>query len=342
MTPAMTRTITSSASRTSDGFHWPTKFSNFTLGVPELVDFNATAQAFAAVATSKNRVGDSLVDNTVNSGPIGDIDARGIIKVRDTSRPSAAKRLLGNSIAYEPGDTLTYTISVSNPTPSVIRGTVEDVATFQVMNADGTLGPVQEHSRQAFTIGPLAPFEGTEITYTLTAPGQPGVLRNGITFQCVDCPPPPPVCTINCDPQPEVCVGGCPVFIGGGIVITEMVLDPKRDWNDSSGGNSVPFDDTAGTGVIDANDIWIEVSSGTTGTADWQVCLTDAVGARICKTLGPPSITSQTRLLTGFGAAVLPVGKVEVIDQGGVVRQTLDIAAINAITGAATGRTTNR
>jgi hypothetical protein len=116
-----------------------------------------------------------------------------------------------------------------------------------------------------------------------------------------------------------------------------MVLNPQRDWNDSSGGSAVPFDDQPGNGTIDANDIWIEITGGTTGTETWEVCLVDAVNARICRPLGPPTTTSQTRLLTGFGAAVLPIARVEVVDTASLVRQTLDITAIEAALGTATG-----
>jgi hypothetical protein len=124
----------------------------------------------------------------------------------------------------------------------------------------------------------------------------------------------------------------------GGIVITEMVLDPKQDWNDTSGGNGVPFDATPGTGAVDVNDIWIEISTPTTGTENWTIRLTDVAGGTSSKVLGPVSIAGPpVRVLSGFGSVVMPIVKVELVDQSGVVRQTLDIAAMQGVLGPATG-----
>lgn len=48
-------------------------------------------------------------------------------------------------------------------------------------------------------------------------------------------------------------------FISLSVVINEAVTDPQQDWNDSAGGNSVPFDDTPGTGTITETDEWVEL-----------------------------------------------------------------------------------
>ena len=45
----------------------------------------------------------------------------------------------------------------------------------------------------------------------------------------------------------------------GSILINEVSTDPQQDWNDSEGGNAVPFDDMAGSGTIGTTDEWIEL-----------------------------------------------------------------------------------
>jgi hypothetical protein len=140
------------------------------------------------------------------------------------------------------------------------------------------------------------------------------------------------------NPPPECFPRPVPVLIAtGGIVITEMVLAPVRDWNDSSGGNGTPFDGTPGTGTVDQDDVWIEISSGTTGTETWIIRLTDSAGATFEQALGPPTVTSQTRLLTNWGLGSAPIVLVQVVDQSGLVRQTLDIVAIEQALGPVTG-----
>lgn len=131
--------------------------------------------------------------------------------------------------------------------------------------------------------------------------------------------------------------------MGGGPVISEMVLRPMRDWNDSSGGNGIPFDDQPGDGTVDNADIWVEITSPTTGTENWQVVLIDDTGAEFGQVLGPPIIfapdptRAPVRVLSGFGVGTAPIVRVEVRDQNGLVRQTLDIVAIEAILGPPTG-----
>ncbi len=49
---------------------------------------------------------------------------------------------------------------------------------------------------------------------------------------------------------------------GGHIVINEIVTDPKRDWNDTSGGDADPFGPIPGTGSVTSSDEWIELYNG--------------------------------------------------------------------------------
>jgi hypothetical protein len=136
--------------------------------------------------------------------------------------------------------------------------------------------------------------------------------------------------------QAAVIVSDVPQLPGGPVIL-ELALSPQQDWNDSAGGNGVPFDAIPGNGVIDGSDVWVEVSGGTTGTQNWVVELRDATGATFTQTLGPPVITSQTRILSGFAIGTHPIVRVRVIDQNGVVRQEIDIAAMEAVLGTATG-----
>jgi hypothetical protein len=52
------------------------------------------------------------------------------------------------------------------------------------------------------------------------------------------------------------------------LVINEIVTDPQADWSDSVGGNSTPFDATAGTDTPAAGDEWIEVYNAGTCAVD--------------------------------------------------------------------------
>lgn len=55
---------------------------------------------------------------------------------------------------------------------------------------------------------------------------------------------------------------------GNSLVINELVITPQRDWNDSGGGNKIPFDSIPGPteaegGDVDADDQYIEIFNGT-------------------------------------------------------------------------------
>jgi hypothetical protein len=123
----------------------------------------------------------------------------------------------------------------------------------------------------------------------------------------------------------------------GGPIVTELVLAPRRDWNDTAGGNGTPFDGAPGSGTVDQNDVWIEVSSLTTGTNTWRIRLTDAAGQTYEQVLPQASGTRQTQLMTGWGLSASPIVLVQLLDGLGVERTRLDIAAIEQVLGPATG-----
>lgn len=54
------------------------------------------------------------------------------------------------------------------------------------------------------------------------------------------------------------------------VVITEAITDPQQDWNDSAGGNGIPFDDIVGTGTVGTTDEWIELWNTSEEAIDLQ------------------------------------------------------------------------
>jgi hypothetical protein len=71
------------------------------------------------------------------------------------------------------------------------------------------------------------------------------------------------------------------------VRINEVVTDPQHDWNDSSGGNGIRFDDQPGTGTITDTDEWLELvnaSSQSVSLRDWRLVMIDTTPAT--ETLG--------------------------------------------------------
>jgi hypothetical protein len=65
------------------------------------------------------------------------------------------------------------------------------------------------------------------------------------------------------------------------VVINEIVADPQRDWNDSSGGGT-PFDATPGNGSVTGADEWVELYNGSDVVVDltgWTLVMTDTTPA---------------------------------------------------------------
>jgi hypothetical protein len=65
------------------------------------------------------------------------------------------------------------------------------------------------------------------------------------------------------------------------VVINEVVADPQRDWNDSSGGGT-PFDATPGNGSVTGADEWVELYNGSGVVVDltgWTLVMTDTTPA---------------------------------------------------------------
>lgn len=82
-----------------------------------------------------------------------------------------------------------------------------------------------------------------------------------------------------------------------GVIITEVVTDPQRDWNDTDGGNSVAFDRFPGTGTIGSSDEWIELENSSVETMslkDWRLEMLD--GSDATEFFSQPSSTLQFSL----------------------------------------------
>lgn len=63
------------------------------------------------------------------------------------------------------------------------------------------------------------------------------------------------------------------------VVINEVVVDPQQDWNDSQGGDGVPFSSTPGVGAVTASDEWIELYNNSGITLDmtgWTLEMIDS------------------------------------------------------------------
>ncbi|MBN1878904.1 Ig-like domain-containing protein [bacterium] len=104
----------------------------------------------------------------------------------------------------------------------------------------------------------------------------------------------------------------------GKIVINEVVVDPQQDWNDSEGGDGIPFSDTPGSGAITTSDEWIELYNTSGQTLDltgWTLEMIDTtpethvIGSGSGTEIVYPTSASVTNFLPGSYLVVgNPVG----------------------------------
>jgi len=95
------------------------------------------------------------------------------------------------------------------------------------------------------------------------------------------------------------------------IVINEIVVTPVRDWNDSEGGDGVPFSPAPGDGPATSGDEWIELLNASSSTVDmrhYRLIVFDGfnlfTAARSATRLGAPATTA---MVYGTGADVSSV-----------------------------------
>ncbi len=65
----------------------------------------------------------------------------------------------------------------------------------------------------------------------------------------------------------------------GGVVINEVVVDPQQDWNDSEGGDAIPFNTVPGSGTVSISDEWVEIHNASGQTVDltnWTLEMNDS------------------------------------------------------------------
>jgi hypothetical protein len=314
-------------------------------------------------------VGRSRVTNFITIPVLGSVQAIGSITVTEVcSTPFSAKEREGGDTAlYSPGEQIPYVITVGNPTSHPLEDVVAtDIATYKVAHPTG--GPDDEvEVTQVIPIGRLEARSYIEIPILLTAPTTfYGTIHNRVsvasgssnpvlftdTLPCQirgNCPPPPPLPPEN-EPDPPVITScaqspppaGCITQPSPAVVvpvapfITELVLAPQQDWNDSAGGNGRAFDAVPGNGTVDGNDVWVEVVA-TTGTASWTITLTDATGATFSQVVGAPAPGPFVKVVSGFNVGASPVVRVDVIDQLGLTRQSIDVTGVENVVGAVSG-----
>jgi len=124
-----------------------------------------------------------------------------------------------------------------------------------------------------------------------------------------------------------------------GVVINEIVPAAMLDWNDSAGGNGVPFDAIPGTGVIDATDQWIEILN--TGTNQmligWTLELIAAGGATTVVPIATTPFFSGQLLVIPSPVNLATIVTLRLKDSTGFVWDDVDLAAVTAALGPATG-----
>ncbi|MBI2338779.1 MAG: lamin tail domain-containing protein [Deltaproteobacteria bacterium] len=72
------------------------------------------------------------------------------------------------------------------------------------------------------------------------------------------------------------------VIESGDVHFTEVVTDPRQDWNDSSGGDGFLFNSMPGTGTVGSTDEWIEIQNGREESVDltgWRLEMNDGTDA---------------------------------------------------------------
>ncbi len=76
----------------------------------------------------------------------------------------------------------------------------------------------------------------------------------------------------------------------GAVRINEVCASPVQDWNDSAGGNGIPFDDSPGNGQVTSEDEWVELLNSAAGSTNFSnYTLTVYAG---------PTLLQETRLVT--------------------------------------------
>jgi uncharacterized repeat protein (TIGR01451 family) len=295
------------------------------------VRFTVPAGLAATTLRNEARVNFEQVDPAVTEHTVA--NATIVLRKSILDAGPGAITAPGQAPALRAGDTVTYRLEVTNTSAGQTAATtVSDTPALEATSATG-----------AVTVTPLAPIAIpvpallAGQTFTTTASVTVPAGANGQRL----------VNRASLVAAPGVAAGvaienGIYEPGPGGLLITEMVLDPRQDWSDSGPSNLAgdePFDDHPGTGAVDSGDVWVEISTPVTATEQWRVELTDAAGATYSRPFGPAPAgpSSAVRVLRGFGQMALPVTRVRVIDEGGTIRQDVDVEALEANYAEVTG-----
>jgi hypothetical protein len=257
-----------------------------------------------------------------------------------------------DTFTYEASDgtdnsnTATVTISVANHPPvanndaySVDKNDTLDVLIPGVLSNDTDVdgdpltavlinsvssGSLAFNSDGSFTYTPNLGFEGT-ITFTYEASDGKGNSNTATV-------------TISVNPY-------LPTLPR--VLINEVVVDPKQDWNDSGGdGDGIPFNDKPGSSIapstnVTTSDQWVEVTNigAPVDLTGWTLTFVGSGGTVETVLLGTTILAPGQYLVLGHpGGVVMPVDtKLSIQDPAGLDMDQIDLGVIRGLVGPATG-----
>ena len=250
------------------------------------------------------------------------------------------KNLVNISIYIPPGDPIEYELFYFNP----LDQKLVNVYVFDELLLNG-----QVVESRAIYMGNVSPYEAVMLPVTFTMPSTVGQADNviiwvsrtishdpdppGPTPTPTPPPPPPPIPSPTPTPMPTP----PPVFTGPsiswGIVFNEFVLDPQSDWNDSMGGDMVPFNSTPGVGAITGADRWLEL--GILGFPifapgidfeHWDIEYPTTTGTNTVN-VGPFTVVGGDYIIWPLPADFAPTGTIKLMTPQGLVFDEVDIGA---------------
>ncbi len=252
--------------------------------------------------------------------------------------PTLAKTAVNGGSA-QPGAPVQFSITVTNsssiPFSNVV---VTDTLTFLPQT-----GAAPPPTIDTIQIGALTPGQSITIPRSEPAPTAEGVLSNQVTAAGAD----PATASVTIGVSPAT-----------GPVINEVVVAPMRDWDDSGpGGDGITFNGVPGTSVapsaaVTTADQWLEIRTNTGSPSElngWTLTFTDTGGAARTLAITPAMLTANgTRylvlgapgsLVPGLPApvAISPASVLTLRDTTGQVIDIVNLAAITALIGPATG-----
>jgi hypothetical protein len=210
-----------------------------------------------------------------------------------------------------------------NPSAATLQ--VGATQTFTALRlCSGTVGATVDDAlwqSSAFGVASIA-VDGTatanNVGQTTITASKDGFVSNPATVEVVNQPP-----------------------VGGAVlVISEIVEQPLQDWDDSSGGDSIPFNDVVGNAPPDPiGDQWIEIfNASPTQTAPPGLSLhyTDTAGMPASFTLTGTIPPTGFLVVTGAGLGGMAVdSEIELRHSSGLVLDSVDMGTLRSLVGPA-------